>query len=204
MNRPGESGGPPRRSGTDACPLPTRIALSYLTNLAHRRGHIAVRLEAGSPVACQRRQLPWGLYKRPVVVTPAGHSSQPESAVLSRNVSTAGILEQSHSRRTPTLGAGENRTTLCGGACRSSILVPSRARGLDHSAFSCQGERGAGSWAAVEGDRVAVGEVPAWSPGASGSVWQPAQGARLNGHEPPSAPGAGVVPRQLPRRAPAA
>jgi hypothetical protein len=94
-------GSGPAPRGRQGWPLPTRIVLSYLTNLAHRRGHIAVRLEAGSPVACQRRQLVWGLYKRPVVVTPAGHSSQPESAVLSRNVSAVGILEQSHSRRTP-------------------------------------------------------------------------------------------------------
>jgi hypothetical protein len=35
MHRPGQSGDSSRRNSAEACPLPTRIVLSYLTDLAH-------------------------------------------------------------------------------------------------------------------------------------------------------------------------
>jgi hypothetical protein len=90
----------------EVCPLPPRIALSYLTNLARHRGHSAVGLEAGSPTrfrqATPAGRPPCGPTERPAVVTLSGDNSQPESAVLLRNVSAAGAPERSQSRRTPT------------------------------------------------------------------------------------------------------
>jgi hypothetical protein len=77
--------------------LPDKLGTPSRPHRGAAGGRIACRLPAETTAV--------GLYKRLVVVTPAGHSSQPESAVLSRNVSAAGILEQSHSRRIRAAGS---------------------------------------------------------------------------------------------------
>jgi hypothetical protein len=65
MNRPASPGGPSRGSGAEVCPLPARIALSYLM-LWPQRSRSHARLPGGCPPAWRRRATASGQVLRPI------------------------------------------------------------------------------------------------------------------------------------------